>query len=233
MPKAPGRPEEFWNCVELGRAKCFHIIAMDCPARIVARCAAALLAVSSAASEDTAATESPAGPGRERAISPHVAALLAATAPKFETPDPAAMKPEVARMDISADKPANGIIRLPSYMVREPRLPTPEQVMTARAVEQYAMKKYLGPENGLDRGVLNLFTIAQFWRKIPVIGQILPPPFLSITNEERAMMFYAEDERLRKMNDFSEMATLMKKSGAKSDGDKLKREIDKAFMRDP
>ena len=117
--------------------------------------------------------------------------------------------------------------------MREPRLPTSQEVMTPKALERYAMNRYLGPENGFDRGFLNLFTIAQFWQKIPWIGRFIPAPFGSITNEQRAMMFYAGDERSRKMSDLLDLAALARTPGGAPADDKLKREIDRTFMREP
>ena len=55
---------------------------------------------------------------------------------------------------------------------------------------------------------------------------------LRITNEDRAMMYYAEDERLRKMKDLMDLAALPIKAGDSTSNDKLRREIQKAFMRD-
>lgn len=170
--------------------------------------------------------ESAAAPKRERAISPRMAALLTAATPKFEAPKPAEAKPAA----VARDKPANEIIRLPDYIVREPLLPTSQQVMTRKAIESYAMNRYLGPENGLDRGFLNLFTIAQFWRMIPLIGRFIPAPFGSMTNEERAMMYYAEDERKQQMSELRDFASLARMTDSASANDKLKREIDKTFM---
>ncbi len=135
---------------------------------------------------------------RERVISPRVAGMLAAAAPKFAaspataTPDAAATAP-VARERIAADgrpAPANGIVRLPDYVVRErkpAKLPEPEEVMSPRALEQIAMQRFLGDEQGLDRA-LSVLTPVHLWRKIPVLGKV---PFGGFqTNEDRAMGMY-------------------------------------------
>ena len=111
--------------------------------------------------------------------------MFAAVAPKF-TPTTPVENGATVRTATGREQPANGIVRLPDYLVREPKLPTPEEVRSRRELERYAMDKYLGPENGFDRGVLNLFTFPQLWRKIPLLGQILPCPIPSVTNEERA-----------------------------------------------
>ena len=171
-------------------------------------------------------------PKHERAISPHTAAMLAATRPKFEPVKPAKNNDGAAQKPpVEEDRPANGIIRLPNYVVRDSKLPTPSEVMTRKELERYAMNRYLGPADGFDRGFLNLFTIAQLWQKIPLIGRFVPAPFGSVTNEQRAMMMYYEDERLRKMNDLMDLASMMKKSGDTQGADKVRRETQKTFLR--
>lgn len=78
-------------------------------------------------------------PEHARAVSPETAARLAALAPKFS--DPA--KPTAPKTDIEElDKPRNGIIRLPRYIVQEPRehLPSPYQAMTPKAKLELARK---------------------------------------------------------------------------------------------
>ena len=205
---------------------------MACPVRHFLVFSAVLLGRGAVVAQETAPAvelaNTPAAPRRERAVSPRVAALLAASMPKYDGP-----KPGEAKLATGArDKPANGIVRLPDYIVREPRLPTPEQVMTQKAVEQFAMNQYLDPKDGFDRGLLNAFTIAQWWQKLPLIGHLLPCPIPSMTNEQRAMVYYYEDERLRMKRDFEEMASFPGKAGNSAANDRLRREIQKAFIRD-
>ena len=61
----------------------------------------------------------------KRVISPEVAAQLAASRPKFSPiAPPATSKPEAEPPDLrDTDKPRNEIIRLPKFMVREPKPP--------------------------------------------------------------------------------------------------------------
>jgi hypothetical protein len=166
-------------------------------------CAAAL----QAGMED-AATENHADAQR-RAVSPRVAELLASAAPKFVPPpagaaaipsNPGNTDGGAAAAAATADKPLNGIVRLPDYVVREgkeKRLPGTEEVLVPRELEKLAMNELLGPESGLDRGILNLVTVPALWEKIPVLGRIpLGGPWE--TNEQRAMRLYRED-RTRKM----------------------------------
>lgn len=85
------------------------------------------------------------------------------------------------------------------------------------------MERYLGPENGLDRGFLNLITSKQ----IPLLRLIG-----SVSNEERAMARYREDERIQRHADLRELASLTRQSGDAATADKLKRETQNAFRRD-
>ncbi len=83
--------------------------------------------------------------------------------------------------------PANGIVRLPEYVVRErkpAKLPDPEEVMARQQLERIAMQRHLGDEQGLERA-LSMLTPVHLWRKIPVLGKF---PLVSFeTNEQRAM----------------------------------------------
>ncbi len=93
-----------------------------------------------------------------------------------------------------ATAPANTIIRLPEYVVteRKPRpLPKYEEVISPRELERLAMREFIGPEDGIDRGVLNLITVPQLWKKIPFLGTI--PLAVFMTNEERGMAMYRAD----------------------------------------
>lgn len=153
-------------------------------------------------------------PRRIRAISAEAAAALAATAPKYAPPPkPPEKKPDEELPDLrEIDKPKNTIIRLPKYVVQEPKPPVfrERDVNTAKGLADIAMKRYL---TETDR-VLNRFRI----------------PFLTMTNEERALLMYAEDERLKNMADFADRANMIQKSDAAS-GLYIKKEVDKTFLR--
>jgi hypothetical protein len=165
-----------------------------------------------------------------RAISPRMAEVLRATLPSYDdflrqqnSPPPEPAKPAVP---LATDP---FVTALPRYVVSEDRLPTAAQVMSRRAVEEAAMNRYLGPKDGLDRGLLNAVTIKQLWEKIPVIGKILPSPIPSISNEQRAMQRYYEDLRLEKKNDLLELSALTAKSGDPAQAERIKRETLRAF----
>jgi len=131
---------------------------------------------------------------RERVVSPRVAGMLAAAGPIYSPPSspatPATEMAEVAAARPAASErvtPANGIVRLPDYVVRErkpPKLPDPEEVMPRRQLEQIAMQRHLGDEQGLERA-LSMLTPVHLWRRIPVLGRF--PLVTFETNEQRAM----------------------------------------------
>ncbi|MBI5767635.1 MAG: hypothetical protein HZA93_07555 [Verrucomicrobia bacterium] len=151
---------------------------------------------------------------RNRAISAEAAAALAAAAPKYAPPPPPPPKKvEEELPDLrETDKPKNNIIRLPKYVVqdRKPPVFTERDLHTEKGLAAIAMNRYLSET---DRA-LNRFRI----------------PFISMSSEQRALMMYAEDERLRKMDDFADRANMVQKSDAAS-GLYIKREVDKTFLR--
>ena len=148
---------------------------------------------------------SPANPAR--VVSPRVAALLTASLPKLDVPNQAAGKSE--RAEAAAEKPSNGIVRLPRYLLRERKLPTPEEVRTRRGLEKYAMNKYLGSTDSFSRGVLNYFTIADAWKHVPLLGRF--PWFNS--NEATAMDMYWDDEWRKKMSDLISVLAIKPRRG--------------------
>ena len=99
--------------------------------------------------------------------------------------------------------PAFTAVRLPDLVVNGLKdLPADDQVLTRKGEETAAMDEFLGAPHGLDRGVLNRFTLPQLWRKIPVLGVL---PFvgtpLQISNEDRAMQMAerADMEELKQL----------------------------------
>ena len=164
--------------------------------------------------QPTSASLTPA-PKRHRAISPEVAAQLAAAAPKFTPapPKPPAIDEEDQPDLRDTDKPKNGIIRLPKYIVREPRPPmlTERAVNTKKGLEAIAMKRY--------------FTEA--YRALNPVGL----PFIGSRPEELAMAMYEEDERLRNKSDLTEDARMVTATD-KAAGLYVKRQVEDTFRRD-
>ncbi len=114
-----------------------------------------------------APTPAPATPAAtEPAVSPKLTKLFGGEPPKF---DPAKAAAPAAKP--IPDKPQNGIIRLPMYLVREPRPIRSEDVMTDQARSEALVKRYDREPTGLDL-MLNKYTIGDLWKKIPVLGKI-------------------------------------------------------------
>ncbi len=200
------------------------------PLRVLTVAAAALLCVTPVrsqtpppASTSPVLTPAPAeksqtssAPKRTRAISSEVAAALAAAAPKYTAPAPAPKvepKPEAELPDLrEADKPKNTIVRLPKYIVREPKSPvfTERSISTEKGLKDIAMRRYI---SDVDRA-LNLANL----------------PFFSALAERRALAMYAEDERLRNMSDLEDDAKAASKSDAAA-GTYIRREAQKTYLR--
>lgn len=161
-----------------------------------------------------APAELPGAQKRRRAISPEVAAQLAARMPKYTPPPPKAPEPDedegVDLRDI--DKPRNEIIRLPKYVVREPRPPVLSEraIHTKSGLADLAMRRYV--TEGYK--ALNSFTI----------------PLFGSSAESYAMMRYEEDERLRNMKDLTETARMVTATD-KAAGLYVKRQVQDTFMR--
>jgi hypothetical protein len=185
---------------------------MDRPIHLWAALALAITAPATGAEE----TSSDSTAKRPRLVSSHVANVLNDLAAREVPPTPvagAATAESAARQRIEAaspDVPANRIVRLPDYIVREPRLPSREEVTPRRSLEQMAMQKYFGDETSLYR-VLNMFSPVHLWRKIPGLGKF---PFMigqfngpgsgpargQYTTEDRAMSM-DEADRMRERSE--------------------------------
>ncbi len=151
---------------------------------------------------------------RERAISSDVAASLAAAMPKYNPPKPTPPpKPIEEQPDLrETDKPKNGIVRLPNYVVRDSRPPVfrERDINTQQGMANIAMKKYSTEASR----ALNRFTI-------PIFGQ---------TQEQRALAQYAEDERLKNITDLNDAAGMVS-ARDKEQGAYIKRDIQATTMR--
>ena len=146
---------------------------------------------------------------RDRAISSDVAASLAAAMPKYSPPP----KPIEEQPDLrEIDKPKNGIIRLPDYVVREAKPPVfrERDINTQAGMAAIAMKKY-GTEASR---ALNRFTI-------PLFGQ---------NQEQRALAQYAEDERLKTIGELNDAAGMVS-ARDQAAGAYIKRDVQATTMR--
>jgi hypothetical protein len=161
----------------------------------------------------TPSTSAPA-PRRNRPISGDVAAALAAASPKYTPPAP---KPEPTPIEEQPDlreidKPKNSIVRLPKYIVQEPKPPvfTERSIHTEKGLTDIAMRRYI---SDADRA-LNRFTL----------------PLFGTSKEARALAMYAEDERLRNMAELEDAAITASKSDAAA-GTYIRKEAQKTYLR--
>jgi len=123
-----------------------------------------------------------AAPPAEVPVSPKLEKLFGGDPPKFVPP-----KPE-ASASVSSQPPRNGIIRLPTFIVRAPRPIAESDVMTDKAREDAIVKRYVGEPTGLDVA-LNKYTFNTLWKKIPVLGTISD---FGATNDASRNMGYKE-----------------------------------------
>ncbi|MDB6128755.1 MAG: hypothetical protein JWM35_2651 [Verrucomicrobia bacterium] len=177
---------------ELPRTGSFSFLLMagtPHPAKFIAMTALVTLSANAEAPvSDTSIPEK-----RARIVSSHIAAAISDGLPKY-SPVQADAKTSPA---VPADEARNTIIHLPTYIVREKRPPSPEDLLTAKGWENDAAERYLGPKDGLDRS-LNAVTLTDLWRKIPILGKIPFVPFGSMSNGERAQFLNERIESKRR-----------------------------------
>lgn len=152
---------------------------------------------------------------RSRAISGEAAAALASFAPKYEPPPPPPPppKPEEEQADLrEVDKPKNTIVRLPKYIVQEKKPPIfrERDIHTKKGLNELAMRRYI---SDADRA-LNRWTL----------------PLFGTSKEARALAMYAEEERLKNMEDLRDAADNAAKSDAAA-GDYIRRESRETYLR--
>lgn len=161
-------------------------------------------------------------PRAARAISPDVAAQLAASRPKF-TPiaPPPPPKPDEDMPDLrEIDKPKNTIVRLPKFVVQEqrPAVFRDKDILTKEGLAKLAMRRYFSEtDRALNRFRLPLFSAYS----TNGTGQ---------SNQERALAMYAEDERLKDMADYADKTNMVMKSDA-TEGKKVQDVSRSTFMR--
>ena len=156
-------------------------------------------------------------------VSPGLSAAIADGLPKF---DPA---PKLTDVSLTAVPPAQSesssldAVWMPEYVVRESKPLNEDQLLLITGKANIAMNRYLGDTNSLDRGILNHFTFPELWSEIPVL-KFLPCPLPGLTNQQRALARYREDERLSLKDDLISLESLDRSSMDENSRD-LKREI--------
>jgi hypothetical protein len=135
-------------------------------------------------------------------ISATTAARLSATAPKFVPPPAPGADTRAAEVRIR-DKPKNGIVRLPDYIINEPKAPAfkERELLTGYGRLQLGLKRY----PGLRFGSL---------------------PFLS--NNGWALAMLEEDFRLERKAEMEDLSNLITSPTARA---KAKDETQQVFMR--
>ena len=136
-------------------------------------------------SAETGSADAPAkSPLSSRSLSARLTAILVASLPRYAPAPPTAEKLTVRAPSTDDDS----ILHLPKYVVHSPRPPAlrEDAIHTEKAVTELAMRRY---SSQLDQA-LNHYRI----------------PLFSISPEARALAAYAEDERLRKMDDLDRVA---------------------------
>lgn len=134
------------------------------------------------------------GPAQPRAVSSGTADLLKAALPKSAFVKPPEKKSDAAAPDLrDTDKPRNDIVRLPNYVVREPKPPVfrEQDIYTPQAFARRLAKRYY------SEGYLAFDRLFHF---IPFSSLVLD------SAEGYAMAKFQEEERLRVM---AELAGLM------------------------
>jgi len=162
-----------------------------------------------AAAAPTVATTTPAPqPRRERVMSDELAATLAVGMPKYSPPKPVEKKPAPADDSADAreaDKPKNGIIRLPDYVVREKRPPVfkEKDMAGSERKSDLGMKRYAGLNFG---------------------------PF-ALLNRPIALAMYQEQERLDNMAELADDAATARRAGDKETAAFISKQSQETYLR--
>jgi hypothetical protein len=126
-----------------------------------------------------------------KSTSSYISSVIAAGLPKYDPlPKTIDLATAGTNFDGSANHTTPGITLLPAFIVRDTKIPNEDQILTSKAKAKIAMDKYLGPSDGLDRGLLNRYTLKQLWMKIPML-RAFPIEFVGtpvrMSNEDRAL----------------------------------------------
>jgi hypothetical protein len=143
---------------------------------------------------------------RPRETSPETAAKIIFTLPKYSAPPEAEAKKTEEAPDLrETDKPRNGIVRLPKYLVQEPKVPAfkDRELLTTQGKIDLAYKRHPGLRLG-SLGFLN--------------------------NNGPALMMLEEERRLERKAEMEDLYGLYQYSDPKA-GAAVKRETSTTFIR--
>ena len=142
-----------------------------------------------------------------------IANALVDSMPKYNPPKPDD-GPLTSDPSAETDQPKNGIIRLPKYQVFRDRSPvfTERNSYTKEGLEALAIKRYLGD---WDSKVLDRWSI----------------PFLTMSEGDRALQMYNEDERLANIRDLNSEAYIISATGDPAEGEFIKKATQDTYMR--
>jgi len=151
-------------------------------------------------------------PKKERAISKDLSHALSAGIKYNPPPPPKPAEEDVDLRDI--DKPKNGIIRLPKYVVEGQRPPVfnNRNLYSKEMLRRLAYQKYI---SSFSRNVLNKY-------RLPIIGGGI---------DAYAMMQYEAEERKANMDEMADKVSMYRVSGDNTEADKLKDDAQRTFMR--
>ncbi len=148
--------------------------------------------------EDTATPEEK--PDQPALLSTHLRSALNDPAPSFTGPQPAPSAPADEAFHQKLEVANDDILHLPKVVIKGPRPLQPDDVLSPGG----KMDRYLGPKDGLDRGVLNAHTL-NFGA-----GFVQLAFFNAMTNEDRAKEAYHDDHMLREYQDLQDFAARVK-----------------------
>ena len=143
-----------------------------------------------------------------RIQSSELSTALVESMPKYDPPKPVAPKPDAA----DTDKPKNGIVRLPKYVVRDrrPQIFTDKDVMTEQAKKDAAMKAYVMDLSGAN----------------PYVAGGARILFQSYADQQ-----YADAERASNISSLKADASLSAAGGDKAESDFIKSQSNDTYMR--
>jgi hypothetical protein len=163
------------------------------------------------------AMDTPAPPAAApRAISAATADLLKAALPKIAPMPPVSSKGAGESPDLrETDKPRNDIVRLPNYLVREPKPPvfTERELYGEQAFGERLARRYY-PEWYLAFNRVALYT---------PLALYLP------SAADSALAQYRENERLKAMTTFADLANMVMRTNPVA-GAKVKEAVQETFM---